>query len=139
MSFNELVNGLTQLNLTLSASNSQASPFFPVHQPHVPNSHQSTAAHTSQAVNNSTFPRCNGNVAQSYHGLAVTHPSSQSHTSSLMSSQLDLVSQESSQSHDQQDDSDSDEETTLSHPNKFPVEIEHHDNRFCSYKRQPNR
>lgn len=38
-----------------------------------------------------------------------------------------------------EDDTDSDNEDSLSHPNKFPVEIEYHDNRYCSYRRQPTR
>ncbi|XP_067948164.1 uncharacterized protein [Watersipora subatra] len=37
------------------------------------------------------------------------------------------------------EDTDSDEEEFTTHPNKFPVEIEYHDNKFCLYKRQPTR
>ena len=36
-------------------------------------------------------------------------------------------------------DSDSDDDDGLTHPNKFPVEIEYHDNQYCLYKRQPTR
>ena len=37
------------------------------------------------------------------------------------------------------EDSDSDDEDSLTHPNKFPVEIEYHDNKYCLYKMQPTR
>ena len=37
------------------------------------------------------------------------------------------------------DTSDSDDEKKPSHPNKYPVEIEYHDNKFCSYQRQATR
>ncbi|XP_067948737.1 uncharacterized protein [Watersipora subatra] len=40
---------------------------------------------------------------------------------------------------DCQSDSDSDSSDGLTHPNKFPVEIEYHDNQHCVYRRQNTR
>ena len=146
---NGLVNGLTHLNLTTETSQP------PTTSPHFTARLSSSNSHVAALNNQSIFPQQWPLGMETSHskrhflseppmssnlGLAMTDPTSQSHTSaSSVSSQSHFLQQGNNLSHDQQDDSDSDEETTLSHPNKFPVEIEHHDNRFCSYKRQPTR
>lgn len=45
----------------------------------------------------------------------------------------------SSEKTDDTDSDDDDEQTSLTHPNKYPVEIECHWNKQCSYKRQNQR
>lgn len=38
-----------------------------------------------------------------------------------------------------EEDTDEEEDDGMTHPNKFPVEIEYHENRYCLYKRQGTR
>ena len=143
------MNGLTHLNLSTETSQPPTtSPHFTARQP-ASNSHIAALKNLSvfsqqwplgMKTSNSNRHFMSGPPVSSHLGLAIADPISQSQTSaSSVSSQSHSLQQGNNLSQDQQDDSDSDEETTLSHPNKFPVEIEHHDNKFCSYKRQPTR
>ncbi|XP_067948736.1 uncharacterized protein [Watersipora subatra] len=56
-----------------------------------------------------------------------------------ISRQTMTVSPKTFQQRDVDTDSDRDEDDGLTHPNKFPVEIEYHENKHCLYKRQNTR
>lgn len=60
-------------------------------------------------------------------------------SSPLQTNGFDGMADETLVDDEDRSDSDEEEQGASTHPNKYPVEIESHDNAHCSYRRQPTR
>lgn len=135
MSYHQLINQLSQLNMSMAAGCS-------------PRQHNSGAGNFTHVPQTQAVPQPSAELCSQSPKLINSSPGYQTSTNSFggLPSVSDLAYQPATNptvqsTFDEDNDSDdcSDEETTLSHPNKYPIEIEYHDNKYCCYKRQPTR